>query len=143
VVRVGRGEPAEESRREKVMDCRVRLLGLVVLTGAVLAHLSCGSVNGGGGSSGPGTSKVPPSGGAIWGPLEYDTNRPGSDIWGGVSDQANPNLCKDLCRKTAGCKAYTWVKAGVQANKARCWLKNKVPPPVNDQCCVSGMSSEM
>ncbi len=31
------------------------------------------------------------------------------------------------------------MQSGVQGNLAHCWLKNSVPKPVRDKCCVSGL----
>jgi hypothetical protein len=36
------------------------------------------------------------------------------------------------------CKAWTWVRKGVQGPAAHCWLKDSVPPPVPDKNCWSG-----
>jgi hypothetical protein len=47
--------------------------------------------------------------------------------------------CEARCRNDPQCKAWTLVKAGVQAPDAICWLKNTVPPARNDGCCVSGV----
>jgi hypothetical protein len=116
------------------MDCRVRSLGLVVLTGAILAHLSC----------------VPPPGGYVGGPwgggsyggpagssFEPNVDRPGSDFSNTV--QVNPNQCRAMCLSTPACAAWTWVKPGIQGPQARCYLKNPAPGPVANACCVSGV----
>jgi hypothetical protein len=47
--------------------------------------------------------------------------------------------CEDACKKDPQCKAFTYVKAGLQGNDARCYLKNAVPARVNNQCCTSGV----
>src|SRR5207237_8212495 len=39
------------------------------------------------------------------------------------------------------CRAWTYVKPGVQGNLARCWLKNQVPNPVrNATFAISGVT---
>ncbi|TGQ04113.1 PAN domain-containing protein [Mesorhizobium sp. M2E.F.Ca.ET.154.01.1.1] len=47
--------------------------------------------------------------------------------------------CKSACEADANCKAWTYVKAGVQGPKPICWLKSAVPPPTPNGCCVSGV----
>lgn len=47
-------------------------------------------------------------------------------------------ICRDTCRKESQCKAWTYVKIGVQGPKARCWLKTSVPAPCLNNCCISG-----
>ncbi|TIS54664.1 MAG: hypothetical protein E5W93_14520, partial [Mesorhizobium sp.] len=50
--------------------------------------------------------------------------------------------CKSACESDANCKAWTYVKAGVQGPKAICWLKSAVPPPSPNGCCVSGAKAQ-
>ena len=73
--------------------------------------------------------------------FENDTNRGGSD-YRNFEVQANPAICRDECAKDPTCRAFTYVKPGVQGANARCWLKNSVPPASANTCCVSGMKSE-
>ena len=47
--------------------------------------------------------------------------------------------CEDACKKEAQCKAFTYVKPGVQGGDAVCYLKNTVPARVSDTCCTSGV----
>ncbi len=73
-------------------------------------------------------------------PVEFNTDRTGGDytsvtLPGGSTYQQ----CRDLCTADAPCKAWTYVKAGVQAANPRCWLKNTVPAPHPDNCCTSGV----
>ena len=50
-----------------------------------------------------------------------------------------PQICKETCAKQANCKAWTFVKPNtIQGPKGVCWLKDKVPAPVNNNCCTSG-----
>ncbi len=66
--------------------------------------------------------------------IEHGIDLPGSDLR--VLDvPANDalNACRESCRATSNCKAFTLVKA---TNK--CWLKNSIPVGRPDSCCVSG-----
>lgn len=49
--------------------------------------------------------------------------------------------CIDACLKDPNCKAYTYVKPGVQAKNAVCWLKSSVSNPVSDPNCISGVKN--
>src|SRR5262245_65755821 len=55
--------------------------------------------------------------------MEVDSNRFGSDYRG--FDAANPQLCQAACANEAACKAWTWVKPGIQGPGGKCWLKNR------------------
>jgi hypothetical protein len=70
---------------------------------------------------------------------EDNTDRPGMDYKNFDLTAADPSLCENACKGEATCKAWTYVKPGIQARAARCWLKNDVPAPKNNQCCVSGI----
>ena len=67
------------------------------------------------------------------------TDLSGSDYRNAVMNDKYPSTCRDLCQKEDRCKAWTWVKPGVQGLKAVCWLKNAVPVPRVDANCVSGV----
>ncbi len=71
--------------------------------------------------------------------MEMSIDRPGQDFFDTDLDQADPALCAAACQRDPHCKAWTFVKPGVQGEKARCWLKNAVPPPNPDDCCISGL----
>jgi hypothetical protein len=70
--------------------------------------------------------------------MEPDTNRPGHDYKNFMMSQADPEICRAACEADPGCQAYTYVKPGVQDDKARCWLKNKAAPAQPASCCISG-----
>ena len=72
--------------------------------------------------------------------MERDTNYYGMDYNDGRLPRRNcgPECCRDACKKDRRCKAYTWVKPGVQGPTARCWLKNGVPAKSTDYNTVSG-----
>ena len=75
------------------------------------------------------------------GPLaEPNFDRPGQDYKNFELD-SNANTCEFACTKDAKCKAWTYVKPGVQGLKARCWLKTGVPPLRSNSCCTSGLKA--
>jgi hypothetical protein len=78
------------------------------------------------------------SGIKIMGAMEMGTDRPGSDLRPGF-DVATPSSCERACRQDGNCRAYTFVKPGVQGPGARCWLKSTAPARVANSCCVSGV----
>jgi len=71
--------------------------------------------------------------------LEYDTDRPGMDYKNFDLPSPDPNLCVSACAGDAQCKAFTYVKPGIQGMSPRCWLKTGVPAPKQSTCCVSGI----
>jgi hypothetical protein len=75
------------------------------------------------------------------GPLaEPGFDRPGQDYKNFELD-SGANTCEFACTSDSQCKAWTYVKPGVQGAKARCWLKSGVPPLVSNGCCVSGLKA--
>jgi hypothetical protein len=70
--------------------------------------------------------------------VEYDTDRPGGDYRNYDLPRADVELCRNACAGDANCKAYTYVKPGVQGSSARCWLKSSIPPAGKSSCCISG-----
>lgn len=71
--------------------------------------------------------------------LEYDTDRPGMDYKNFDLPSSDPNLCVNACAGDPQCKAFTYVKPGIQGPNARCWLKNSVPASRQSPCCISGI----
>lgn len=71
--------------------------------------------------------------------LEPNTDRPGNDYKDFDLEQPDPQLCRKACQDEADCKAFVYVNPGVQADKARCWLKNDVPGKVESDCCTAGV----
>ena len=71
--------------------------------------------------------------------METAVNRPGSDYKDFELASAEPKLCMAACLKESECKSWTYVKPGVQGEKAHCWLKNEVPDPDPNEDCVSGV----
>ena len=54
-------------------------------------------------------------------------------------ESPKPNECRKACLADLRCKAYTYVKPGIQGPQARCWLKNAVPQESASACCESGV----
>ena len=74
---------------------------------------------------------------------EKNTDRPGMDYNTIKLDTPDPGLCEQACLNDDKCKAYTYVKPGVQGNFAQCWLKSGIPDGVPSNDCVSGMKKEV
>lgn len=66
-------------------------------------------------------------------------DRPGSDYKDFDLASADAFLCLEACVAEAECRAWTYVRPGVQGDKPRCWLKNEVPAQNPDPCCISGV----
>ena len=79
------------------------------------------------------------AGWAFAGGLEYNTNRFGGDYRRVILSKPDPKLCESECWKDASCKAFTYVKPGVQNDNAMCWLKGSKSPKSHDPNCVSGV----
>jgi hypothetical protein len=58
-------------------------------------------------------------------------------------DARQPELCQDACLKEAGrCRAWTYVRPGVQGDKPVCYLKSGVPQTSANTCCISGVAPD-
>jgi hypothetical protein len=73
------------------------------------------------------------------GTFSVGTNLYGSDYRNVALNDNFASTCRDLCQNDAPCKAWTWVKPGVQNPKAMCWLKNSIPAPSEDANTTSGV----
>ncbi len=62
---------------------------------------------------------------------------PGGDYQNFDLNGEYPSDCRDACSRNTMCKAWTYVRPGVQGPKARCWLKSSVPPARSNNCCIS------
>ncbi len=71
-------------------------------------------------------------------PFELNTNRPGGDFRSFDLDEARPELCREACLQDPRCRAFTYVKPGVQGRLARCWLKDSRTRAEPAPCCISG-----
>ena len=79
-----------------------------------------------------------PPGAALAGPLEQGINRYGGDYRYEEMSNADPGQCQALCLREARCIAFSYVRPGIQGERARCWLKDSVPEPSDNACCTSG-----
>jgi hypothetical protein len=70
--------------------------------------------------------------------LEPGVNRPGGD-YGAIPMNGGPEECRQAWAKDSKCKSFTWVKPGVQGNKAVCWVKGSVPPAQQNADTVLGV----
>ena len=70
--------------------------------------------------------------------VETDIDRPGKDYERIILESPTLSLCVDACKKDPKCKAFTFVKPGVQGAKAVCYLKNELSNPVDNTNCISG-----
>jgi hypothetical protein len=72
--------------------------------------------------------------------LENNINRGGSD-YRNYETGADPGQCRTDCANDPTCRAFTWVRPGIQGSKAQCWLKSAAPGASPDPCCVSGIKA--
>lgn len=73
------------------------------------------------------------------GGLQMNTNRPGQDYRNFDLPSPDPKACQAACMEDEKCRAWTYIKPGVQEPSARCWLKSGIPPAESAPCCVSGV----
>jgi hypothetical protein len=69
--------------------------------------------------------------------LEVNIDRPGQNIT--VLELATHDVqgCESACEKNASCRAFSFEYSVAPGAKARCALKNGVPAPRRDPCCIS------
>lgn len=72
--------------------------------------------------------------------VESGYDRPGNDY---NRFEMEPSIggfapCQSSCEADNKCKAWTFVKAGIQGSKAVCYHKSPAPKRVKNKCCVSG-----
>jgi hypothetical protein len=72
--------------------------------------------------------------------LENNINRGGSD-YRNYQTGADPGQCRTDCANDPTCRAFTWVRPGLQGAGGHCWLKSAVPNASPDACCVSGVKA--
>jgi hypothetical protein len=78
----------------------------------------------------------PPPAGRQW---EPNTDRPGGDYRSFDLREPRPEHCREACWHEGQCRAFTYVRPGVQGPNARCWLKSDVPQARPNDCCLSGV----
>lgn len=69
----------------------------------------------------------------------FDRPGPAYETFVQTSDYQLHELCRDACDAQPRCKSYTFVKPGVEGEKGLCRLKESVPRPVEDNCCISAV----
>ncbi|MFN3960555.1 MAG: PAN domain-containing protein [Parvularculaceae bacterium] len=75
--------------------------------------------------------------------MENDTDRAGSDYRSFFLGENKPGLCQDACLKENNrCRAWTYVRPGVQGEKPVCYLKDRVPSTSANACCISGVAPD-
>jgi len=79
-------------------------------------------------------SEMPSNSGPLAG-----VNLPGSDYRNFELAGEDPTLCENACKAESQCLAWTYMRPGLPGPKARCWLKNNIPPHVSSPCCTSGI----
>jgi hypothetical protein len=67
----------------------------------------------------------------------YD--RRGGDYTSFQIRNGDPAVCAARCERDARCRAWSFSYPRTENAQSICWLKNKVPPPVEAKCCVSGV----
>ena len=73
--------------------------------------------------------------------MEVNINRPGGDYRDFNLTAADPKACQAQCQQEGQCRAWTYVRPGLQGPTARCWLKTTVPNAQPNDCCVSGVTT--
>lgn len=71
--------------------------------------------------------------------FEVGWDRPGHDYYNYEMFNPREILCQWKCQQDSRCRAWTFVKPGIQGARARCWLKHRIPAPVQSSCCTSGI----
>ncbi len=75
--------------------------------------------------------------------LEQDTDRMGMDYRRIELTVSDPLLCQSACMAESGCQSFTYVKPGLHAANAVCYLKNGTPNPAPNSCCISGLRASV
>jgi hypothetical protein len=109
---------------DKVGRIAAAVLGSVLLAYGVVTHVQSDK------------ARTPPAAVRTFTPMQVDTDLFGADYDG--FDASSPEACEAECKKDTRCKAWTYIKPGVKAPQARCSLKDHIPAPRPDKCCISG-----
>ena len=70
--------------------------------------------------------------------LDENADRAGPDYVNFPVTNLQAEFCQQSCIDDAQCRAFVYVRPGVQGPQARCWLKKQAPPVSQAECCVSG-----
>lgn len=72
--------------------------------------------------------------------MENNTDRPGADYDRFHINDRRVDRCQSEClRQSDRCKAWTYVRPGIQHKYAVCYLKSAVPAAKPNACCISGV----
>ena len=71
--------------------------------------------------------------------MEPNTDRYGGDYSVVELKSGGPRACDAACTGDSQCKAWTYVKPGIEGPSAMCHLKLTVPHAGASPCCVSGV----
>ena len=66
-------------------------------------------------------------------------DRRGGDYTSFPVRSGDPALCAARCEREARCLAWSFSYPRSEHANSICWLKSKVPPRIEDKCCVSGV----
>lgn len=67
-------------------------------------------------------------------------DRPGNHLARIEDFHPSPEACESLCTsRTADCRAWVYVRPGVQQDGPVCYLKNAATRPVPNSCCATGL----
>jgi hypothetical protein len=66
-------------------------------------------------------------------------NLPGNDYRSMPTENDGGTQCGITCLGEAPCRAYTWVRPGLQGQQAMCWLKTSAPPAIRDSATASAI----
>jgi len=73
------------------------------------------------------------------GTTQTNFDRPGGDYLNAPVPSGDPADCALLCERDRHCHAWSFNYPNDATPGAVCWLKNTVPPRVQNDCCVSGV----
>lgn len=78
---------------------------------------------------------------ALAGPAQAQSgfDRRGGDYTKFDVRSGDPAICAALCERDGRCRAWSFSYPRTENAAAVCWLKNRVLPRVEDECCVSGV----
>ncbi len=66
-------------------------------------------------------------------------DRRGGDYTSFQIRSGDPAVCAARCEREGRCRAWSFSYPRTENALAICWLKNRVPPRVEDKCCMSGV----
>lgn len=69
--------------------------------------------------------------------FERNVDRPGEDYRSFGSPSASQ--CSFSCQAENRCRAWTFVRPGIQGPSGQCWLKTTGPRAFRNGCCTSGV----